>query len=61
MYEHPGLGHVYEMTGNRPFLYKDCFDTLQELASQGLQLALEGSSSGAIPVLPTTINTTSIG
>jgi hypothetical protein len=43
-YEHPRLGHVQEMEGNRPYLY-NCFDTLDELSRVGLQVALHGPSS----------------
>ena len=43
IYEHPRLGHIQEIEGNRPYLY-DCFDTIEELSRSGLQLAIHGST-----------------
>ena len=43
-YEHPRMGHIVEIKGNRPYLY-NCFPTLDELSRVGLQVALYGPSS----------------
>jgi hypothetical protein len=40
-YEHMDKANVNEIMGNRPLLYKDCFDSLDDLSQIGLQVALE--------------------
>ena len=38
-YEHPNFNLVNEIAGNRPYLYKDCYDSLDDLSQIGLHLA----------------------
>jgi hypothetical protein len=40
-YEHMDKANVHEIMGNRPLLYKDCFDSLDDLSQIGLKVALE--------------------
>jgi hypothetical protein len=35
-YEHPKHGLINEVQGNRPLLYDDCFDSLEDLSLRGL-------------------------